>query len=145
MVAGDFTNSLVVVMSACCLSAGVAGSVRVISIHHDSLLFLEVPSDAHPAATAAPKTVVLTEHIDVSLVLSKCAIDELLLGEAAREGASLLGNGTFESCVSCESPAGTAATLVFDGVHESIGVMINCDGSVAKMTTFAFTVMSKWE
>ena len=67
--------------------------------------------------------------------MSKGAINELLLRDSDGSRVGLLGDGTFESCVSSEGPAGTAATLILDGVHEAVNVMIDSGGGVSQTTT----------
>lgn len=74
----------------------------------------------HPAATAAPAFVVVVEQLFVvaaSSRLSKCAVNSLLLGDADGVSLCLDGEGALKSRGDSKSPAGTAATLIFDCVH----------------------------
>jgi hypothetical protein len=116
-------------VSALSFSTGSTRSVWVISISHDTLLFLELPGVAHPAATAAPEPVIFTvEHLLIEAVVSQSTVNKLLLRKALRCVASILGNVTFKCRVGGESPAGTTATLLLDWIHVTILDVINSCG-----------------
>jgi len=122
-------------MSALSLFAGSARSVRVISISHDTLLFLEPPGVAHPATIAAPEAVSLTEEVLVEIIVSQGTVNKVLFGKALRCFAFFLGNVAFECRVGSESPAGTTATLLLDWVHVTILDEINMSGISYEGTT----------
>jgi len=138
----DFTDSFVGIMGAFSFFTGSTRSVRIISVSHDTLLFLEPPGVAHPATATAPKAVGLTKQILVTLIVGQCAIDEMLLRKTHWSCVILTGNVAFESRIGSESPARTAATLLLDRIHISVFDVVNgnCIGDEA--TTAAATTVA---
>jgi len=95
--------------------------IRVVRFSHCTPVSQEIEMVSHPAAIAAPAAVVCSvEHLFVvpaSSRLSKCAVNTLLLGDADGVRFCLDGEGALKSRGDSKSPAGTAATLIFDWVH----------------------------
>ena len=94
--------------------------IPVVRFSHCTPVSQESVMIFHPAATAAPATVVVVEQLFVvaaSSRLSKCAVNSLLLGDADGVRCCLDGEGALKSRGDSKSPAGTAATLIFDCVH----------------------------
>ena len=75
-------------------------------------------------------------------VVSERAINKLLLGDADGCGVGFLGDSSLENSVGTEGPAGTAATLVLDGMHKSILDVINCRSRVTEHTATAVTMLA---
>jgi hypothetical protein len=71
-------------MSTSCFLTGSSRSVFIISVKHDTLLFLEGPCGVHPATFAAPKPIVFIEETVVMGIVSEGTINQLLLREAHR-------------------------------------------------------------
>ena len=104
------------------------------------MIFHEVPSPGHPAAHATVRPVVLPEPFFVGGVCCEGTVDELLLREThwcdllSSSLMMLLRSGAFEGCQGSEGPAGATVTLVLDGNHIAVGVVVNVGGSVDEMT-----------
>jgi hypothetical protein len=122
------------------LDAGVARGVRVVSIKHDTLILLEVPSPRHPTSVATVAEVVLSEAGLVVGVEGVGTVDELLLRHMHGSGVGLLGQSTFEGRGGGEGPAGTTVALVLDTAHPAIGVVINSGSGMTEMATVGETI-----
>jgi len=99
--------------------------ITVVLFFHCTVVFQELEMVFHPAAAAAPATVVLVVvgSIEVPFVIlttstiGQCAVNTLLLGDAPGVLSRLDGQGALKSRGDSKSPAGTAAALVFDFEH----------------------------
>jgi len=99
--------------------------ITVVFFFHCTVVFQELEMISHPAAAAAPAIVVLVvvcvlEVLFVILttsIISQCAVNTLLLGDAPGFLSGLDGQGALKSRGDSKSPAGTAAALVFDFEH----------------------------
>lgn len=109
------------------LALSFPGQVRVVRLQHRTMCAIEVPDSGHPAAAAAALVPGPAKQVLVELFV-RGAIDDMLLGEVDRRRVVPLGDEALDRCVSSEGVAGTAATLVFDGVHEAICSKIDVCG-----------------
>lgn len=71
----DISDSLICVVSTPCFLAGSSRSVFIVTIQHDTLLFLEGPGGVHPATSAAPKPVVFIKETAVMGIVSEGTVN----------------------------------------------------------------------
>lgn len=102
---GDLAFGFGCVVSALSFSSSSSRGVRIVSVHHDTLLLLEPPGVAHPATIATPEAISLAEERLIVVIVGQGAINELLLGHAHWCSVVLFGDVAFEGRVGSESPA----------------------------------------